>query len=427
MSDETSSPSIIVNHLVYADDLVCIASNEKDLQALIDIVYLWCCKFRLEANLLKTEILHVRKSSITCSKFQFKFGKREINYCQSYKYLGLYIDQFLNFETMSNMLYEPAKRALNAVMCKMFKNKGFPHSIYKMLYDSCVTSIKDYGHEVIGFHEYSGSSNIHTRALRLYLGVGNSANKCGLRSEMSWPEPRSRTQVRMIRFFLRMKSMSDDRLTKKIFKYDQNFARNNKHLTCWSSEVDKILSRNDLFYNVNYTPPKVLVTSLSKSLLSKDIEMFDTQCKKSPKLRTYCTLFPPFEDHSLSTKYVHLNLPFLIRKRLAQIRLGVLPIRIESDRYARDKVAAELRYCKQPKCVNQTSPNCKFIVEDEVHFLLHCKQHEKLRSELFSKIDEPSFSALTDRLKVKYLLTCENIARVVGQFIKDAFDKRPIK
>ena len=77
--------------------------------------------------------------------------------------------------------------------------------------------------------------------------------------------------------------------------------------------------------------------------------------------------------------------------------------------------------------MNQTPPDGKFIVEDEVHFLLHCQQHEKLRSEMYSKIAVPSLSDLTDRLKVKYLLTCENIARNVGQFVKDAFDKRPIK
>ena len=99
VSDETSSPDgkFIVNHLVYADDLVCIASNEKDLQSLIDIVNSWCSKFGLEANLLKTEILHVRKSSVPCSKFQFKFGKRDINYCQRYKYLGLFISSLTNF------------------------------------------------------------------------------------------------------------------------------------------------------------------------------------------------------------------------------------------------------------------------------------------------------------------------------------------
>ena len=296
-----------------------------------------------------------------------------------------------------------------------------------MLYDSCVTTIKDYGHEVIGFHEYSGSTNIHTKALRIYLGVGHSANLCGLRSEMTWPEPRSRTQVRMIRFLYRMKSMSDDRLTKKIFRYDQNFAKTHKNLTCWSSEVNHILSRNNLFYNVDEMGPKPFLNLLSESLLRKDVEMFASQCRKSPKLRIYHTLFPPFEEHNLSTKYVQLNLPFIVRKRLAQLRLGVLPIRIESDRYARDKIAAELRFCKQPQCVNQTVTNCEPVVEDELHFLLHCKQYEKLRSDMLSNVDLPGFSQLTDRLKLKYLLTCENLARVVGQYIINAFDRRPIK
>ena len=221
--------------------------------------------------------------------------------------------------------------------------------------------------------------------------------------------------------------MSDDRLTKKIFRYDQHFAKTHKHLTCWSSEINKILTRNNLLYNVNNMGSKPFTTLLSESLLRKDVEMFTSQCRKAPKLRGYHTLFSPFEDRSLATEYTQLNLPFIIRKRLAQIRLGVLPIRIESDRYARDKVAAELRYCKQPNCVNQTVPNCKLKVEDEVHFMLYCNQYEKMREDLFKKVEIPDFLELTDHLKMKYLLTCKNIARAVGQYIVDAFDKRPIK
>ena len=72
-------------------------------------------------------------------------------------------------------------------------------------------------------------------------------------------------------------------------------------------------------------------------------------------------------------------------------------------------------------------PNCELLVEDEVHFMLHCKQYEKLRSDLYSKVCLPGLSELTDHLKFKYLLTCENIARIVGQFVIDAFDKRPFK
>ena len=51
----------MINCLLYADDIVLIAENETDLQMLIEIVNTWCQKFRLECNLLKTKILHVRK------------------------------------------------------------------------------------------------------------------------------------------------------------------------------------------------------------------------------------------------------------------------------------------------------------------------------------------------------------------------------
>ena len=50
-----------------------------------------------------------------------------------------------------------------------------------------------------------------------------------------------------------------------------------------------------------------------------------------------------------------------------------------------------------------------------------------MRADLFTKEEIPGFSELTDHLKMKYLLTCKNIARTVGQYIVDAFDKRPIK
>ena len=161
--------------------------------------------------------MHVRKPSTPSSKFPFKFGKKKINLCQQYKYLGLVIDQCLNFEKMSNSSFDPSKRALNSVICKMIKNKGFPFDIFQMLYNACVTTVKDYAHEVIGFQEYSGSTKIHNNALRSYLGVGNSANLCGIRSEMAMLEPKSRTQIKMFRFYMRMKNMSDDRLTKKKF------------------------------------------------------------------------------------------------------------------------------------------------------------------------------------------------------------------
>ena len=118
--------------------------------------------------------------------------------------------------------------------------------------------------------------------------------------------------------------MSDDRLTKKIFMYDQNFAKTNKHLTCWSSEVDLVLTRNNLFFSVDSFGPKQFVQLLNESLLRKDIEMFSSQCRKSPKLRTYNKMFSPFEDHVSACKYTQLSLPFIVNMLESVLHKSVL-------------------------------------------------------------------------------------------------------
>ena len=213
--------------------------------------------------------MHVRKLLIPKSKVIFKFGTRIIKYCQKYKYLGLTINQFLNYEQMSNSFLDPASRAMNAVICKMIKNKGFPFDIFQLLYNSCVTTVCDYAHEVIGFHQYSASDKIHTKAIRSYLGVGHSAPLCALRSEMAWLEPRSRTQIKMLRFYYRLKDMDNNRLTKKILLYDQNLSNCDTNLPTWSGEIKDIISRHSLSFSIGRVRPKYVCNCYMSHCLKK--------------------------------------------------------------------------------------------------------------------------------------------------------------
>ena len=108
-------------------------------------------------------------------------------------------------------------------------------------------------------------------------------------------------------------------------------------------KLKKIVSRNNMLFVIDIHSPKQVVNMLEDSLYKKDIEMFRNQCRQSPKLRTYVKLFSPFTDHNSTIHYTRMCLPFIIRKRIAQIRLGVLPIRIETDRYLKDRTPAKLR------------------------------------------------------------------------------------
>ena len=63
--------NIIVSLLLYADDIVLLAKNEKDLQTLITCVTRWCNKWKLKVNIGKTKIVHFQPKKFKQTEFQF--------------------------------------------------------------------------------------------------------------------------------------------------------------------------------------------------------------------------------------------------------------------------------------------------------------------------------------------------------------------
>ena len=76
---------------MFADDIVLLAENEENLQDLIDAVSTWCNKNQMAINVNKTKIMHVRKKNKDRSSFVFNCNNRTIDYCNEYKYLGVFL------------------------------------------------------------------------------------------------------------------------------------------------------------------------------------------------------------------------------------------------------------------------------------------------------------------------------------------------
>ena len=89
--------ALFLNILLYADDLVCMAETEVELQELLNIIENWCSKWRLEVNLTKTNIMHVRPKSRQQSRFTFLFNCRPLEYCKQYRYLGATINEHTTY------------------------------------------------------------------------------------------------------------------------------------------------------------------------------------------------------------------------------------------------------------------------------------------------------------------------------------------
>ena len=90
--------------LTYADDVLILTENENDMQDLLNFVYECCRKWRLKINFSKENVMHFRNKGRMCSNFEFKIGSEAIEYTSLYRYLGVHINENLDFTTSADTL-----------------------------------------------------------------------------------------------------------------------------------------------------------------------------------------------------------------------------------------------------------------------------------------------------------------------------------
>jgi hypothetical protein len=84
----------------------------------------WCKKWRLEVNMTKTNILHMRSNRKPQSNFTFLFDFNPVPYCTFYKYLWVNINEYMYFQFPVEKHSEAAGRALGFIVTKMIKKTG---------------------------------------------------------------------------------------------------------------------------------------------------------------------------------------------------------------------------------------------------------------------------------------------------------------
>ena len=128
-----------------------------------------------------------------------------------------------------------------------------------------------------------------------------------------------------------------------------------------------------------------------------------------PKLRTYAL----FKENFCTEKYVLSMLSRKQRSLLAQLRLGVLPLRIETGRYRR--LAVEQRICEL----------CNLnVVEDELHFIFTCPLYGAIRPNLLRQVENSNvnFQTLSEIGKLKSMM--QNNIFSLSKYIEAAWNIR---
>ena len=366
----------------------------------------------------KTNIMHVRRKRRPQSKFTFLFDKRPITYCSSYKYLGMNINENLDFKFSVDQQSEAAERALSSVITKMIKNGGFPLNVYTVLYESCVTSVSDYIAPCTGYTESDALLKLHLRAIRAFLGVPKSAPNVGVLSEIGWLMPHFRTRLTMVRLYHKLINMDNERLTKKVFIWDKTLNDQNV-VSTWHSEMKNIFSdcNLDLLFTlgVNFDV-KFTMQYMREKFIDIQARSLSEKCGQYPKLRTFI-LFKDFMNDAVYTKK---PLTYFNRRLMARLRLGCLPLHLETGRYGPHRIPEEQRICEGCKRLTGES-----LVESESHFLFHCKVYQEERDKWLNALTVPTdFHIFSIAQKFQLVLNQPSNIRPTAIFIANAMNLR---
>ena len=352
--------------LLYADDIVLLAPNEKNLQIMLNYVADWCSKWKMAVNEEKTQVVHFRPPRKQQSKFTWKFNEHSLLLVNQYKYLGVILNEHMDFTVTATSLSSAASRALGLLRYKLKSLKECKYITFTKLYCSYICPILDYSSGVWGFKQFSCSEVLQNRAIRYFLGVHRFASNFTINGDMGWLSCRNRRKISMVNLWNRLIKMPTNRFISHVFKWDLKFA--NLRNT-WSNEMKNIF--DDLKLPHVFSRPGLCETNVAyKSFMSLEEHEWNLSRFNSDKLRYYNM----YKACYAPEEYVLSDISKRQRSLLAQFRAGILPLEVEVGRFR--NIPLSERTCKLCNLNN---------VEDEYHLLLECPIYSELRSTLFLK------------------------------------------
>ena len=386
--------------LLYADDIVLLAESEKDLQKLLDELFTWCHKWRMQVNNDKTKIIHFRPKFMSKTDFKFKYGETNIELVTSYRYLGVTLNEHLNKQTPGDILANGASRALGKLLSKYYLNRGLGLKTYKKVYDTCICPVMDYCAGIWGHAPNDKLDKIHMRAIRCFLGVNRYATKVGYEGELGWVPPLIRRQLEMLRLWNHLVGLNETRLPRIMYGLMM------KHKNTWINEIISIFKRincMDMFENnVKIVNFKVFLNHAKDKLMMEHCAQWLTNVNNKH-------IYAQFKNQYNTEKYCNLNLKRSQRSLIAKLRLGILPIRVETGRY--NNTIRQERICLI--CNNGN-------IEDEYHVMFYCEVYKASRSTLLTYAShiEKDFRTFNDTQKLEFLTTNINLIRKTACFIQ---------
>ena len=217
--------SKLISMLLYADDAVIFAEDEKSMRSGLDVLMGWCREWSVEVNGEKCGVIHMRRKGVKRTENKFYVGEEEIAIVKEYKYLGCVVNEH---ERCRRMVEERAKAGAVALSnwlrrCRASVGEVRGGTFGKLL-EMFVGSVLLYGVEVWGCgRQLKPIEEVQMRAARIFMGVGRLHPLASLQFEMNMLPVKWEAMKRSIEFWVHVMRLGEGRLLKEVMREAMKF------------------------------------------------------------------------------------------------------------------------------------------------------------------------------------------------------------
>ena len=234
LDDSNPSPLKLPNGthiscLMYADDVIFIASTPLGLQNLLDTVNRFCTDWRLTVNAIKSRCITFSRKNKKNKKDIFTIGDNPLeNVCQ-FTYLGVDISASGSLKASMDSLCTKANRAKYALN-NIAKFKRIPVKTAIRLFDATILPILTYGSEIralnstldYGKWDSCPLEKSHLDFIRHILGTNKSVNNLMCRAELGRYPLCIEINCRVVNFYKHIKEMPKESIVYQTFLTDNS-------------------------------------------------------------------------------------------------------------------------------------------------------------------------------------------------------------
>ncbi len=245
---------------------------------------------------------------------------------------------------------------------------------------------------------------LQNRIQRFYMGVHTYAPVSATHLEFDWLDCKFKRWIEVIRLLNRIKKMKEHRLPKLVLRWDHSLRANG-----WANSAEHILDYANMSTDL-LSEDQIDLDALSSRLLKLNRTKWLLEAQTKTKLRTFLEIY----DHANPRAIVQANLNRSQRSVLSKIKLGVLPLAIETGRWK--DTPLEKRLCAVCKAG---------YLENEYHFLLFCEGLKETRTKLFQDIaDNTDVNASGSEAEIFRALLSSEALKFTARYVEKMFLER---